>query len=122
MQLEINHDLEVTNVKYEDHEGEKVGKRSVFLSSSCKMHILLTSKKKPSHKGASPHLHKRQLSLAYSYKSTNEAWGADSVKGLACVLMYLIYVHTLDSSKRENRHALSDMLFCVFLDYNNKTL
>jgi hypothetical protein len=26
MQLEINHDLEVTNVKYEDHEGEKVGK------------------------------------------------------------------------------------------------
>ena len=35
--------------------------------------------------------------------------------------MYLIYVNTLDSSKREHTHALSDMLFCTFLDYNNKT-
>jgi hypothetical protein len=32
------------------------------------------------------------------------------------------YVLTLDSFKREHRHALLDVLFCVFLDYNNKTL
>ena len=34
----------------------------------------------------------------------------------------LIYVNKLDSSKREHRHALSDMLFCAFFDYKNKTL
>jgi hypothetical protein len=66
--------------------------------------------------GASPHPHKRQLSLAYSYKSTNRSVGGGQRERVrVCVdVVYLIYVNTLDSSKREHRHALSDMLFCAF--------